>query len=306
MHPLHSNGSAPWRALAALAAVGSLAVASASMWYLRRLPEPPPPPAAPDIAGEVAAPAAIPERHWVALRGGPGGAPAAAGEAASGRFRLAGVFVALGAEVTGGAPYRKAIIDDLQDGQQYLAGEDEAAGPARVLRVEADRVTIRIEGRTEELRLRYDHPLTTAAEVTLIGTEEAGEAGTETPLEVNAYGRRVQENRWVLSRDALTAYYREMLDYPERVALLYETFEPDRAADGGIQGYRLNVRGEEEFLNAVGLKAGDVVREVNSLRMTSQTRAEFFIGEFLQDRLGAVVIDIERDGEQRKLVYLME
>jgi type II secretory pathway component PulC len=276
MHSLPSDGSAPWRALAALAAVGALAIAAASTWYQRRLPEPSPPPEAPADTGATVEPADIPERHWVALRGGPGGAPVATGEAASGRFRLAGVFVALGGEADGSAPYRKAIIDDLQDGQQYLAGEDEPAGPARVLRVEADRVTLRIEGRTEELRLRYDHPMTAAGELALTGMEEGGEGeGTEPPLEVNAYGRRVQENRWVLSRDALTAYYREMLDYPERVALLYETFEPDRAPDGGIQGYRINVRGEEDFLHAVGLQANDVVREVNSLRMTSQTRAEF-------------------------------
>ncbi len=56
----------------------------------------------------------------------------------------------------------------------------------------------------------------------------------------------------------------------------------------------------------MGLRDGDVVRKVNSMRMTSQRRAEYFIGEFVQDRLGAVVIDVERDGQPQKLVYLVK
>jgi len=56
----------------------------------------------------------------------------------------------------------------------------------------------------------------------------------------------------------------------------------------------------------VGLQHGDVVRKVNSMRMTSQRRAEYFIGEFVQGRLGAVVLDIERNGQPTKLVYLIK
>ncbi|MDD2520689.1 MAG: hypothetical protein PHR34_07020, partial [Kiritimatiellae bacterium] len=60
------------------------------------------------------------------------------------------------------------------------------------------------------------------------------------------------------------------------------------------------------FYSQVGFQHGDVVRKVNSMRMTSQRRAEYFIGEFVQDRLGAVVIDVERDGQPLKLVYLVK
>jgi len=42
------------------------------------------------------------------------------------------------------------------------------------------------------------------------------------------------------------------------------------------------------------------------MRMTSQRRAEYFIGEFVQGRLGAVVLDIERNGQPTKLVYLIK
>ena len=56
----------------------------------------------------------------------------------------------------------------------------------------------------------------------------------------------------------------------------------------------------------MGLRQGDVVRRVNSLHMTSQKRAEYFIGEFVKGGLGAVVLDIERDGRPEKLVYLVK
>ena len=77
--------------------------------------------------------------------------------------------------------------------------------------------------------------------------------------------------------------------------------------DNVLAGYRLNTSlGEKEFYTQVGLQDGDVVRRVNSMRMTSQRRAEYFIGEFVQNRLGAVVIDIERNGQPKKLVYLVK
>jgi hypothetical protein len=44
---------------------------------------------------------------------------------------------------------------------------------------------------------------------------------------------------------------------------------------------------------------------VNSMHMTSQSRAEFFLGEFVKERLNAVVLDIERDGNPQKIIYLI-
>ena len=61
-----------------------------------------------------------------------------------------------------------------------------------------------------------------------------------------------------------------------------------------------------DFFADVGLRQGDVVRRVNSLHMTSQKRAEYFIGEFVKGELGAVVLDIDREGRPEKLVYLIK
>lgn len=299
--PAHGS-SALWAGLAVFAGVGVLVVA---VILLLAMSKKNPPPATNDTPPVVASSSAaapdtpIPERHWTALRSGPGGSrvPEAAAAASSGRFRLAGTFIVLGQTA-----YRKAILDDTKTGDQYLVAEDERAGPALVLRVQPDRVTIQLEGRTEELTLDYESAVVSKPSTGILAP------GTDTeapPLETNAYGRRTQEDRWVISHEALTKYYLDLLDHPDRAAQLYRNFKPDMV-DNAVKGYRLDIEGEGDFLNAVGLKNGDVVRQVNSMNMTSQSRAEYFIKEVLTQNLGAIVLDIERDGEKKKLVYLME
>jgi len=127
----------------------------------------------------------------------------------------------------------------------------------------------------------------------------------EAALETNRFGKRIGETRWVIQKQSLVDYYQELLDQPERIAAIYLSMKPDYNADREIKGYRLEMEGEADFFNAIGLKESDTIRRVNSMNMVSQARAEYFISEFMQDRLGAVVIDLERDGEDVKLIYLL-
>ena len=239
---------------------------------------------------------------WNVFRSGAAPAPAAPAGQLAARYRLAGVFLILGDPDAVGAEHRCAILDDVQEQRQILAGEGEDVGPARVVRVAADHVVLSADGREETLVL-------TAG--TLPGRDGAGAgAAAAEPakiLETTRFGNRVGETRWEINKAAVLEYYREMMDNPERLAGLFNAMEPDRDVEGKVAGYRLNVaRGEKDFYTQVGLRDGDVVRKVNSMRMTSQRRAEYFIGEFVQDRLGAVVIDVERDGQPQKLVYLVK
>lgn len=239
---------------------------------------------------------------WNVFRSGAAPAPAAPAGQLAARYRLAGVFLILGDPDAVGAEHRCAILDDVQEQRQILAGEGEDVGSARVVRVAADHVVLSADGREETLVL-------TAG--TLPGRDgaSAGAAAAEPAkiLETTRFGNRVGETRWEINKAAVLEYYREMMDNPERLAGLFNAMEPDRDVEGKVAGYRLNVaRGEKDFYTQVGLRDGDVVRKVNSMRMTSQRRAEYFIGEFVQDRLGAVVIDVERDGQPQKLVYLVK
>ena len=245
----------------------------------------------------------IAARLWNLFRSGEPVAPAAAVGALSARYRLAGVFLILTDPGQAGAEDRCAILDDLQAHQQVLAAEGENLGPVRVAGVFNDRVVLSDGAREETIYL---------AAGTLPGREPGGApapAPEEAPkiLESNRFGHRVGETRWEISRQAVLDYYQEMMDNPERAAALFLAMEPDRDEAGKVAGYRLNTdAGEKEFYTQVGLRHGDVVRRVNSMRMTSQRRAEYFIGEFVQNRLGAVVIDIEREGQSQKLIYLVK
>ena len=240
---------------------------------------------------------------WNVFRSGAAPAPAAPAGQLAARYRLAGVFLILGDPDAVGAEHRCAILDDVQEQRQILAGEGEDVGSARVVRVAADHVVLSADGREETLALVAG---------TLAGRGGSGAAGAPAAdaakiLETTRFGNRVGETRWEINKAAVLEYYREMMDNPERLAGLFNAMEPDRDVEGKVAGYRLNVaRGEKDFYTQVGLRDGDVVRKVNSMRMTSQRRAEYFIGEFVQDRLGAVVIDVERDGQPQKLVYLVK
>lgn len=238
---------------------------------------------------------------WNLFRSGTPAPPPVAGALAA-RFRLAGVFLVLTDPDSAGPETRCAILDDLPAKQQLLANEGESLGAVTVVRVAADHVVLSDGGREETLFL---------AAGTLPGAGTAAPPAAAAPaaqiLESNRFGNRVGETRWEFNRQAILDYYQEMMDNPERLAALFMAMEADRDEEGKVAGYRLNMDvGEREFYTQVGLQHGDVVRRVNSMRMTSQRRAEYFIGEFVQNRLGAVVIDIERNGQPKKLVYLVK
>lgn len=197
--------------------------------------------------------------------------------------------------------HAKAILDHLEQREQFIVAEGDRIGAVEVVRIARDHVVLRSGGREEELWLSFqggggaDSP---AAE------SDARELGwDERVIETSPYGKRIAENRWILSRDALLGYHQAMLDDPERLAALFLSMRPDYNADREIEGYQVDIQGENEFFKAVGLGEGDVVREVNSMSMVSQARAEYFIREFAQGRLTAVVLDVERQGTPQKLIY---
>jgi type II secretion system protein C len=260
------------------------------------LPEPEPPPV-------------IEPRLWSVLQ--PSGA-AEEGELESTiqRFRLAGTYLSY-APAAGNEPPRPnsryAILDDQEGKRQVLAGEgDRLPGGFHVVDISSDQVVLEQGGRRHTLR-RALSPLARAA------AEPEEEPDPEKPavpfwdlpaLETSRFGKRIAENQWVLQRDKVMDYYRELLENPERLVNLYRSFHPDRQ-NGQVEGFRLKFAGEQDFLSAMGIREGDTVRMVNSMKMSSQRRAEFFIGEFVRNNIEALVFDIERDGKEEQLIYLL-
>jgi len=248
-------------------------------------------------------PATPTSQDWAVFRMRATGLPAASGPLSK-RYRLAGTFFAYGnAQASAQASSRRAIVDDISTSEQYLVGENDTVGEARVTRIFQDHIILLAQGRQEELWLSFSETAGQGRPAT--STSSARSTTPQEPLEVNRFGKRVGEARWVLNRDELMKYYRELLDDPERLASVYLSLKANRNEKGKVAGYYLDVEGEGEFFKAVGIQEGDVIRRVNSMRMTSQKRAEYFLGEFVRDRLSAVVLDVERNEKPQKLIYLV-
>jgi type II secretion system protein C len=239
----------------------------------------------------------VPENQWSVLASR---TPSGDNSSADNRWRLAGTFFSF---PDSGQSACKAVLDDISRNVQVLAAEGEMVDDMHILRIFSDHVIIRRNDREEALWLSF------SGKRESVGAEAPPTSpvalNEKSDLEKSRYGTRVGGRRWIMNRDALMAYCEELRDDPERIAKLYVSMRPEYANDGSIEGSRIHMQGEQDFFEAMGLKEGDVVRKVNSLAMTSQARAEYFIQEFLQGRLSAVVLDIEREGQPEKMIYLI-
>jgi len=220
------------------------------------------------------------------------------------RYRLAGTFFLMGNDGSNPDRQRRAIIDDVSSNQQYMVSEGQTFQDYEILRIYQDRLIMRRDAVEVELTLSYQSANSDRKSSNTPEVQKADMVLDQEVLESNRFGKRIGEKRWVIDKEAIVGYYQELLDNPERIAAVYMSMKPDFDDEGEVEGFTLQKEGEKDFFDSVGLLEGDTIRKVNSMRMTSQKRAEYFIGEFMKERLGAVVLDIEREGKPEKLIYL--
>lgn len=116
-------------------------------------------------------------------------------------------------------------------------------------------------------------------------------------------GAETSPGTWHFRRQDVMDYYNEIKEREERYTAVFDTLAPlyyTDEADGRekIEGYRVDICGEEEFFKAIGFRQGDVIREVNGVRMTNRYAAEALIGRFISNDLDFVHVKLERDGEE--------
>lgn len=230
----------------------------------------------------------------------------ATGEVADGapewasRFALLGTV--LGVETTG--PRRPLAV--LRDGQQQIiVRQGEFVEPhIRVERIAAKHVLLR-DSRHNKVRL----DMASSAGAEPPSQWEKGAKSKDDPGDEvlqGSLGRLDEFNRRVFTRDELINYYTELRNEPERMLAVFDSMKPVYDHEGGISGYRLQVEGEEDFFKSVGLVEDDIVRSVNSVPMTSRVHAEHFIARVVADGLDTIAMEVERGGEQKKLIYLVD
>ncbi len=206
-------------------------------------------------------------------------------------FRFAGTFFLSGKN---GEDIRKAVLSVESEGRQVIASEGDEVAGVTVFKIFMDRVVLKSGSETAELRLSFS---------SLASESSTKDNAKPEVYPIERFGKSVANNSWELRRESLLDYYYELLEEPERLLHLFDSLKPLYGEGNRIKGYTLGVEGESEFFKAVGLREGDIIRKVNSLKMTSRNRAEFFIKQVVQNRLSAIVIDVERDGAMKRLVY---
>ena len=212
------------------------------------------------------------------------------------RFRLAGTFAI---ESGNGTRIQKAVLDDTLKNEQNILGEGDALDDVRVENIRHDRITLRSATGTRELVLEFVSP--PSSPIAGSSSNSLGEVSSGTTNRLGCI--KVQDGRWQFSRQPMLDYYQELLDQPDRMVALFDTMKPVRDSQNKITGYVVGIEGEKEFFDVVGLREGDIVRQVNSVAMTNRRRAEFFIDEFLKNRMSAIVLDVERDVKVQKQIY---
>lgn len=214
------------------------------------------------------------------------------------QYRFAGTFFLYDDVAAPEASRRRAVISYHPEQRQYIVSEGDLIGGADVIRIGISEVVLRRGDQEGVLQLRGEH----ASPAGTDGRAVAGKTPDDVAVETR-FGRQTGVGTWSMDREALLAYYEELLDEPERLLQVFDSMQPIYTADGSIEGYQLQPVGEEAFFAAVGFEEGDTVRAVNTLAMTNRRRAEFFIRQVVENDLDAIVIDLERDGSPKRLVY---
>ena len=216
-------------------------------------------------------------------------------------YRFAGTFFLYAPVDTDEASLRRAVVSYRPSQRQYIVSEGDRIGRAEVIRIRARELVLRVGDQDGVLSLGGEDGSSGAGGG--MRRRDASQPPGGVAVGSTRFGEQTGAGSWRMDRDALLAYYEELLDNPERLLQVFDSMQPIYTADGAIEGYRLQTVGEAEFFDAVGFQEGDAVRAVNTLPMTNRRRAEFFIRQVVENDLSAIVIDLERDGTEQRLVY---
>lgn len=195
---------------------------------------------------------------------------------------------------------RKAVLVDAQSGTDHIVQEGDTLDDITVVAVAHDHVILETGEIRETLGLERS-----ARELDGIASLAGASPDSDDAPDgaKNPFGEQIDDHRWVFRRDHLLDYYQDVMRSPRRLKQVFDSMEPLYDENRRITGYTLNIKGEADFFEAVGLREGDVVRHVNNMAMSSRLRAEFLIREFVHDRLNVFVLDVDREGTTEQLIY---
>lgn len=213
------------------------------------------------------------------------------------RFRLAGTFFN---QDGAGNESRMALIEDLSISRQSIVCENEEIDEnLLIVNILTDRIIIKGPSGEENLWLSYAGASNGARTGELVSDEY------DDSIKGTRFGKKTGKENWAFARKALLDYYNELMENPERLLKVFDSMKPVYTKDRAIEGYQLAVQGEGDFFQAIGIAEGDIIRRVNSMEMTNRNRCEYLIGQFVQNRANAFVVDLERNGKRVRQTYVI-
>ncbi len=255
----------------------------------RPAPPPPPPPVRSAPVTPETASKRLPPDALSAL------APASPAETIRSRYLLAGTLLTYGMDIGSIA----VLVDRVSARSHKLQKGESVPGTDIVVEEILEDAAILRTPRTRET-LPVELPL------------QMGGDGTErvvSNITTNSFGTCYADSRlWDLSRKKMEARYAELLADPERLVYIFDTMEPvypDGDTSKEIEGYVVNIQGEEQFFTELGLGQGDIVRSVNGVRMANRRLAEMFIEAFVNGEEDKFVLAVDRDGVREEQTYLI-
>jgi type II secretory pathway component PulC len=193
---------------------------------------------------------------------------------------------------------RKAIIDDLKNNTQLIVVERQTLDDGRqIVEIKDDQVII-LNGSAQEILI-----LPFSIISSIVENAPQSQNISADSLTGKFGGKKTGENQWAFEKDKIMKYYDELMADPKRLLNLFDSFAPVYSENKKITGYKIDIKGEKEFINAVGLKDGDYITKVNALRLTNRRRAEYMIGEFIEGRASSFALEVEREDDSQKMIY---
>jgi type II secretory pathway component PulC len=218
-------------------------------------------------------------------------------------YRLAGTFFN---DDDHGRQIRQAVLDDIRKHDQRIVAEGDTWDDIRVESIYIDHVVLIQSGIREEIWLSLLTSSSGSSASQSDGAVTNSAIGSEVGISTNRFGSQVADYRWVFKRQALMDYAKSVADDSVRMAQLFDSLKPIYDERKRIRGYELETQGEADFFRDVGLKENDQVQKVNGMDMSNRRRAEFFISEFTNNRMNVFVLDIQRNGQNQKLIYQLQ
>ena len=211
------------------------------------------------------------------------------------RFRLAGIFVEHGSRAD-----RKAVLENGLENTQIIVRERDVIEKIEIASISRSSVLLRgRDGQEARLTFGFEDPQAGFIAEKSRDIEESADLSDDNFLG----SEKIGENSWAFSRESLMAYYAELGREQDRLLNLFDSMAPMRNEDREIEGYMLDIQGEEDFFRSAGLSEGDILRSVNRRPLTGRHIGEAFVADFILGRASAFVVEVERNGEMKQLLY---